>query len=183
MNAPLSWWGICRLGLVQTSLGAIVVLVIDIAGESSWLMNMQEMSTCMQYRLPVKSFILNNSYMGMVRQWQEFFHGGRYSESYSDSLPDFIALAEASGAETDSVSLALRLVAQEIGIGIAVGFGLTALGGQLLKLCADRGWVSETWRQLLTLKNTVDILIGTLKPARRLRLRQRSCRFSRRARS
>ena len=60
-------------------------LVIDIAGEASWLMNMQEMSTIVQYRLPVKSFILNNSYMGMVRQWQELFHGNRYSESYMDA--------------------------------------------------------------------------------------------------
>jgi acetolactate synthase I/II/III large subunit len=73
-------------------------LVIDIAGEASWIMNMQEMSTIVQYRLPVKSFILNNSYMGMVRQWQEFFHGNRYSESYMDSLPDFVKLAEAFGA-------------------------------------------------------------------------------------
>ena len=73
-------------------------LVIDIAGESSWLMNMQEMSTCMQYGLPVKSFILNNAYMGMVRQWQDFFHGNRHSESYMDSLPDFVKLAEAFGA-------------------------------------------------------------------------------------
>ncbi len=73
-------------------------LVIDIAGESSWLMNMQEMSTCMQHRLPVKSFILNNSYMGMVRQWQDFFHGNRHAESYMDSLPDFVKLAEAFGA-------------------------------------------------------------------------------------
>jgi acetolactate synthase I/II/III large subunit len=73
-------------------------LVIDIAGESSWLMNMQEMSTCIQYRLPVKSFILNNSYMGMVRQWQDFFHGSRHAESYMDSLPDFVKLAEAFGA-------------------------------------------------------------------------------------
>ncbi len=73
-------------------------LVIDIAGEASWVMNMQEMSTILQYRLPVKSFILNNSYMGMVRQWQEFFHGNRYSESYMDSLPDFVKLAEAFGA-------------------------------------------------------------------------------------
>ncbi len=73
-------------------------LVVDIAGEASWVMNMQEMSTCVQYRLPVKSFILNNSYMGMVRQWQEFFHGNRYSESYMDSLPDFVKLAEAFGA-------------------------------------------------------------------------------------
>ena len=73
-------------------------LVIDIAGEASWVMNMQEMSTIVQYRLPVKSFILNNSYMGMVRQWQEFFHGNRYSESYMDSLPDFVKLADAFGA-------------------------------------------------------------------------------------
>ncbi|MGH6919873.1 MAG: thiamine pyrophosphate-dependent enzyme, partial [Geminicoccaceae bacterium] len=73
-------------------------LVVDIAGEASWVMNMQEMSTAVQYRLPVKSFILNNSYMGMVRQWQEFFHGNRYSESYMDSLPDFVKLAEAFGA-------------------------------------------------------------------------------------
>jgi len=73
-------------------------LVVGIAGEASWVMNMQEMSTIVQYRLPVKSFILNNSYMGMVRQWQELFHGNRYSESYMDSLPDFVKLAEAFGA-------------------------------------------------------------------------------------
>ncbi|MHB2167529.1 acetolactate synthase 3 large subunit [Alsobacter sp. R-9] len=72
-------------------------LVIDIAGEASILMNMQEMSTALQYRLPVKIFILNNEYMGMVRQWQELLHGGRYSESYSHSLPDFVKLAEAYG--------------------------------------------------------------------------------------
>ena len=72
-------------------------LVIDVAGEASFLMNMQELSTIKQYRLPIKVFILNNEYMGMVRQWQEFFHGGRYSESYTDSLPDFVALAEAYG--------------------------------------------------------------------------------------
>ena len=73
-------------------------LVVDIAGEASILMNMQEMSTAVQYRLPVKIFILNNEYMGMVRQWQELLHGGRYSESYSASLPDFVKLAEAYGA-------------------------------------------------------------------------------------
>ena len=73
-------------------------LVVDIAGEASILMNMQEMSTAAQYRLPVKIFILNNEYMGMVRQWQELLHGGRYSESYSASLPDFVKLAEAYGA-------------------------------------------------------------------------------------
>ncbi len=69
-------------------------LVIDIAGEASILMNIQELSTIAQYRLPVKAFILNNQYMGMVRQWQELLHGGRYSESYMDSLPDFVKLAE-----------------------------------------------------------------------------------------
>ena len=70
-------------------------LVIDIAGEASILMNIQEMATLAQYRLPVKVFILNNEYMGMVRQWQELLHGGRYSESYSEALPDFVKLAEA----------------------------------------------------------------------------------------
>jgi acetolactate synthase-1/2/3 large subunit len=70
-------------------------LVIDIAGEASVLMNMQEMSTAAQYRLPIKVFILNNQYMGMVRQWQELLHGGRYAESYTHSLPDFVKLAEA----------------------------------------------------------------------------------------
>ncbi|HUK08375.1 MAG TPA: acetolactate synthase 3 large subunit [Stellaceae bacterium] len=73
-------------------------LVIDVAGEASILMNIQEMSTVMQYRLPVKVFIINNQYMGMVRQWQELLHGGRYSESYTASLPDFVKLAEAFGA-------------------------------------------------------------------------------------
>jgi acetolactate synthase-1/2/3 large subunit len=70
-------------------------LVIDIAGEASVLMTMQEMSTAVQHRLPIKVFILNNQYMGMVRQWQELLHGGRYSESYTHSLPDFVKLAEA----------------------------------------------------------------------------------------
>jgi acetolactate synthase-1/2/3 large subunit len=73
-------------------------LVIDIAGEASIQMNIQELSTLSQYRLPVKLFILNNQYMGMVRQWQELLHGSRYSESYSDSLPDFVKLAEAYNA-------------------------------------------------------------------------------------
>jgi acetolactate synthase I/II/III large subunit len=70
-------------------------LVIDIAGEASVLMTMQEMSTAAQYRLPIKIFILNNKYMGMVRQWQELLHGGRYAESYMDALPDFVKLADA----------------------------------------------------------------------------------------
>jgi acetolactate synthase-1/2/3 large subunit len=74
-------------------------LVIDIAGEASVQMTMQEMGTAKQYNLPVKIFILNNEYMGMVRQWQELLHGGRYSHSYSDSLPDFVKLAEAFGAK------------------------------------------------------------------------------------
>jgi len=73
-------------------------LVIDIAGEASILMNMQEMSTAVQHRAPVKVFILNNEYMGMVRQWQELLHGGRYAESYTAALPDFVKLAEAYGA-------------------------------------------------------------------------------------
>src|SRR5262249_3535196 len=63
----------------------------------SILMNIQELSTAVQYRLPVKVFIINNQYMGMVRQWQELLHGGRYSESYTDALPDFVKLAEAFG--------------------------------------------------------------------------------------
>jgi acetolactate synthase-1/2/3 large subunit len=70
-------------------------LVIDIAGEASVQMTMQEISTAVQYDLPVKIFILNNKYMGMVRQWQELLHGGRYSHSYSEALPDFVKLAEA----------------------------------------------------------------------------------------
>ena len=74
-------------------------LVINIAGEASWLMNMQEMGTAVQYRLPVKQFILNNERLGMVRQWQELLHGERYSSSWSESLPDFVKLAEAFGAK------------------------------------------------------------------------------------
>jgi acetolactate synthase-1/2/3 large subunit len=72
-------------------------LVIDIAGEASVQMTMQEMSTAVQYDLPIKIFILNNEYMGMVRQWQQLLHGGRYSHSYSEALPDFVKLAEAFG--------------------------------------------------------------------------------------
>jgi acetolactate synthase-1/2/3 large subunit len=74
-------------------------LVINVAGEASWLMNMQEMGTAIQYRLPVKQFILNNERLGMVRQWQELLHGERYSHSWSDALPDFVKLAEAFGAK------------------------------------------------------------------------------------
>jgi acetolactate synthase-1/2/3 large subunit len=72
-------------------------LVIDIAGDASILMNIQEMSTAVQFRLPVKVFILNNQYMGMVRQWQQLLHGNRISESYTAALPDFVKLAEAYG--------------------------------------------------------------------------------------
>ncbi|MFB0993855.1 MAG: biosynthetic-type acetolactate synthase large subunit, partial [Paracoccaceae bacterium] len=74
-------------------------LVVNIAGEASWLMNMQEMGTAMQFRTPVKQFILNNERLGMVRQWQELLHGERYSQSWSESLPDFVKLAEAFGCK------------------------------------------------------------------------------------
>jgi acetolactate synthase-1/2/3 large subunit len=72
-------------------------LVIDIAGDASVQMTMQEISTAVQYDLPIKIFILNNEWMGMVRQWQQLLHGERYSHSYSASLPDFVKLAEAYG--------------------------------------------------------------------------------------
>ncbi|MEC8041128.1 MAG: thiamine pyrophosphate-dependent enzyme, partial [Pseudomonadota bacterium] len=74
-------------------------LVINVAGEASWLMNMQEMGTAMQFCLPVKQFILNNERLGMVRQWQELLHGERYSHSWSEALPDFVKLAEAFGCK------------------------------------------------------------------------------------
>ncbi|WP_372613393.1 acetolactate synthase 3 large subunit [Aquicoccus sp.] len=74
-------------------------LVINVAGEASWLMNMQEMGTAVQFRLPVKQFILNNERLGMVRQWQELLHGERYSQSWSEALPDFVKLAEAFGCK------------------------------------------------------------------------------------
>ncbi len=82
---------------IGAQLGNPNALVIDIAGEASIQMNIQELATATQYRLPVKVFILNNQYMGMVRQWQELTYESRYSESYSDSLPDFVKLAEAYG--------------------------------------------------------------------------------------
>ncbi|MBU2958173.1 acetolactate synthase 3 large subunit [Paracoccus sp. 1_MG-2023] len=74
-------------------------LVINVAGDASWLMNMQEMGTAVQFRLPVKQFILNNERLGMVRQWQQLLHGERYSQSWSDSLPDFVKLADAFGCK------------------------------------------------------------------------------------
>ena len=83
---------------IGTQLAHPKSLVIDIAGDASILMNIQEMSTAIQYDLPVKIFVLNNQYMGMVRQWQQLLHGNRYSESYTASLPDFVKLADAYGA-------------------------------------------------------------------------------------
>jgi acetolactate synthase-1/2/3 large subunit len=71
--------------------------VACVTGEASIQMCIQELSTCKQYRLPIKVLNLNNKYMGMVRQWQEFFHGNRYAESYMDALPDFVKLAESYG--------------------------------------------------------------------------------------
>jgi acetolactate synthase-1/2/3 large subunit len=82
---------------IGAQLGNPNTLCIDIAGEASIQMNIQELATATQYRLPVKVFILNNQYMGMVRQWQELNYSSRYSESYSDALPDFVKLAEAYG--------------------------------------------------------------------------------------
>ena len=105
-NKPKHWMTSGGLGTMGYGLPAAMGvqiahpkgLVIDVAGEASILMNIQEMSTIKQYRLPVKIFILNNHYMGMVRQWQELMHGNRLSESYMDSLPDFVKLAESFGA-------------------------------------------------------------------------------------
>jgi acetolactate synthase-1/2/3 large subunit len=102
---PMHWMTSGGLGTMgyglPAAIGAQIAhpdrLCIDVAGEASILMNIQEMSTAVQYRLPVKVFILNNQWMGMVRQWQELIHGGRYSESYTEALPDFVKLADAFG--------------------------------------------------------------------------------------
>jgi acetolactate synthase-1/2/3 large subunit len=106
LSAPRRWLTSGGLGTMgygfPAAIGAQIAhpdrLVINISGDASWVMNMQEMSTAMQYRLPVKIFLVNNEYMGMVRQWQDFFHGSRRAESYMASLPDFVKLAEAFGA-------------------------------------------------------------------------------------
>ncbi|UWQ16220.1 acetolactate synthase 3 large subunit [Jannaschia sp. M317] len=106
-EAPNRWMtsgGLGTMGYGQPAAMGVQVahpdsLVINVAGEASWLMNMQEMGTMVQYHLPVKQFILNNERLGMVRQWQELLHGERYSSSWSEALPDFVKLAEAFGAK------------------------------------------------------------------------------------
>lgn len=106
-NDPNRWMTSGGLGTMgygfPASIGVQIAhpeaLVINVAGEASWLMNMQELGTAMQYHAPVKQFILNNERLGMVRQWQQLLHGERYSSSWSESLPDFVKLAEAFGAK------------------------------------------------------------------------------------
>jgi acetolactate synthase-1/2/3 large subunit len=104
-NQPRRWINSGGLGTMgfglPAAMGAQLInpnaTVACVTGEGSIQMNIQELSTCKQFRLPIKVLALNNRYLGMVRQWQEFFHGNRYSQSYMDALPDFVKLAEAYG--------------------------------------------------------------------------------------
>ena len=117
-NKPNRWMTSGGLGTMgygfPASIGVQIAnpksLVVCVAGEASFLMNLQELSTVKQYNLPVKVFIMNNRYLGMVRQWQEFFHGKRYSESYTESLPDFVKLAESFGIKGIRVTNPEKLV-------------------------------------------------------------------------
>ncbi|MFZ2003502.1 MAG: acetolactate synthase 3 large subunit [Stellaceae bacterium] len=137
-ETPYHWMTSGGLGTMGYGLPAAVgvqvahpdALVIDVAGEASILMNIQEMSTISQYRLPVKAFILNNQYMGMVRQWQELLHGGRYSESYTAALPDFVRLAEAFGAKG-------RRVTNPADLDDAIRFMIEEPGAVVLDVAVD----------------------------------------------
>jgi acetolactate synthase-1/2/3 large subunit len=137
-DRPRHWMTSGGLGTMGYGLPAAIgvqiahpeALVIDVAGEASILMNIQEMSTVAQYRLPVKVFILNNQYMGMVRQWQELLHGGRYSESYTAALPDFVKLAEAFGA-------AGRRVEKPVELDDAILWMLRSKGAAILDVAVD----------------------------------------------
>jgi acetolactate synthase-1/2/3 large subunit len=137
-DKPNHWMTSGGLGTMGYGLPAAVgvqiahpdALVVDIAGEASILMNIQEMSTVSQYRLPVKLFILNNQYMGMVRQWQELLHGGRYSESYTAALPDFVKLADAFGADG-------RRVEDPAEVDDAIAWMLKTPGAVILDIAVD----------------------------------------------
>jgi acetolactate synthase-1/2/3 large subunit len=137
-ETPYHWMTSGGLGTMGYGLPAAVgvqvahpdALVVDVAGEASILMNIQEMSTISQYRLPVKVFILNNQYMGMVRQWQELLHGGRYSESYTAALPDFVKLAEAFGAKG-------RRVTDPAELDDAIRFMIDTPGAVVLDVAVD----------------------------------------------
>ena len=106
-------------------------LTVCVTGEASFLMNIQELNTAVQFRLPVKILILNNHYMGMVRQWQELFHGNRHSESYMDSLPDFVKLAESfhmKGLRCEDAS----------NVDAAIKEMLSSSGPVILDMCVDQ---------------------------------------------